>query len=234
MTDFKIVGFKGTPKYDKFYGRSKTDIVGGINGEVRTLDASTNKDTKTELEATLKEKLMKQALAQIPKNYILYPGAINLYDENVNIPTISEGDFGVASIKATMYAFIFEEKQLTKSISGKVLSQYDGSDVNIPQIRGLTFALTSQPVQNVSEFPMNITFSLTGAVDIVWLIDLEKLTDLLVNRKKSEFQAVLSSFPNISSSEISLRPFWVRSFPSDKNKIKIINTNETIDLSVKN
>src|SRR3989344_1617125 len=31
--DFKIFGFKGTPKYDKFYARSKGEITGGFKGK---------------------------------------------------------------------------------------------------------------------------------------------------------------------------------------------------------
>src|SRR6185436_19331087 len=37
--DFKIFGFKGTPKYSKFYGRSKGALSGGAKGKAPALSA---------------------------------------------------------------------------------------------------------------------------------------------------------------------------------------------------
>ncbi len=49
--DFKILGFKGTNKYAKFYGRSVGEITGGIVGKSRQLDNL----QKTEIEKELKQ-----------------------------------------------------------------------------------------------------------------------------------------------------------------------------------
>src|SRR3989344_1559648 len=52
--DFKIFGFKGTPKYSKFYARSKGAITGGFEGKSPVISETEKENTLAELKTALK------------------------------------------------------------------------------------------------------------------------------------------------------------------------------------
>src|SRR5258708_18990927 len=76
--DFKISGFKGTPKYSKFYARSDGPITGGLEGKYNVLSDEDKAKAQEELASALKEKLFKKALSQIPPGFILFKDAVFL------------------------------------------------------------------------------------------------------------------------------------------------------------
>ena len=51
--DFEILVFKGTPKYSKFYARSKGDITGGFKGKSPVVSSLNKITVISELKATL-------------------------------------------------------------------------------------------------------------------------------------------------------------------------------------
>ena len=73
--DFSIVGFKGTPKYSKFYARSKGEITGGLVGKTTVLADSTKNQALNDLKDSLNKDLAQKAAASIPPGFILFPGA---------------------------------------------------------------------------------------------------------------------------------------------------------------
>ncbi len=138
--DFKILGFKGTPKYDKFDGRSKGDLVGGFKGLSHVVSAEDKTKALAELKESLRVKLLQKATDQIPEGFILLKDAISLDIEDA-------GDTGVVSatnalpvvLKGTLHGVLFDEKKLTTKIAEKAIDKYDGSDVYISNIKDLVF-----------------------------------------------------------------------------------------------
>ena len=65
--DFKILGFKGSAKYEKFYGRSKGDISGGLVGKLRLVGEEDKAKAIEELKVTLQDKLFKKATIELPE-----------------------------------------------------------------------------------------------------------------------------------------------------------------------
>ena len=65
------------------------------------------------------------------------------------------------------------------------------------------------------------TFELQGTPFIVWEINENQLTTDLAGEYKSNFKEILSNYPNIESAEVSIRPFWRRTFPGQHKDIRI-------------
>ena len=59
--DFKILGWKGDPKYEKFYGRSKGTITGGLKGTLPALSDQEKAAISVELKQALEEKLIEKS-----------------------------------------------------------------------------------------------------------------------------------------------------------------------------
>jgi hypothetical protein len=219
--DFKIFGFKGTPKYDKFYARGKGSITGGLKGKLPVVSEEEQAKAATDLKNTLQAKLSKKAADQIPSGFILFKDAVFL---NAGEPVIDytkneEGTVPV-TLKGTLYGFIFDEAKLTKQIAKDTIDKFDNSPVYIPNIKDLSFNLANK--ENISfADAKNIDFTLSGPAKIVWKFDQNKfLTDIL-GISKGEFNQTLAKYPNIKSAEMHLRPFWRSSLPGDVKDVDL-------------
>lgn len=231
--DFTIFGFKGTPKYSKFYARSKGEINGGFVGKAPIISEEQKIKTINELKTTLQTKLFKKATDQIPSGFILFKDAIflNIDDDNVDL-TAAQDNILPIKLKGTLYGLLFNEGRLTKKIAEENINEYDGSLVFLSNIRNLIFSLpTGQAglsnkenisfANNISEVK-NINFNLSGATKIVWKLDEKKLITDLLGKSKKDFKQILSQYPNIDSADLSISPFWKMSFPDKSKDIKVI------------
>ena len=218
--DFKILGFKGTPKYPKFYGRSKGDIIGGFKGKSQVISDSEKANAISDLKATLKMRLLQKATNQIPTGFILYKDAILLNIDNVNVDFNAKDSMIPLNLKGTLYGFLFDEKKLTKKIVTDLVPDYDDSDVYLQNIKDLKFAFSKNEI--LSAELKDISFNLSGNSKVVWQIDQEKLLTDILGKKKNDFNQILSQYPNILSADLTLRPFWKSSLPENAKAIQMI------------
>jgi hypothetical protein len=124
-------------------------------------------------------------------------------------------------VKGTLYGFIFNEEKLTKKIVENLIEDYDGAQIYIQNIKGLNFSLIDK--ENISFADVkNIKFSLKGTPKVIWKVDAEKFTNDILNKKKRDFNQILSRYPSISSAVLVIRPFWKNSFPEKSKNIEII------------
>ncbi|KKP87665.1 MAG: hypothetical protein UR92_C0028G0004 [Candidatus Nomurabacteria bacterium GW2011_GWA2_35_80] len=109
--DFKIFGFRGTPKYSKFYARSKGEITGGFKGKAPVVSSLDKATAVSELETTLKAKLLKKATDQIPSGFILFKDAIFLdIDEAQDIIDKYDGsEIYIPNIRDLTFSFTDKE-----------------------------------------------------------------------------------------------------------------------------
>jgi hypothetical protein len=180
--DFQIVGLKGTPKYQKFYGRSLGSITGGFKGKIGVIDPKNKEGIVSILNETLKSKLLQKATAQIPPGFILFKDASFLNTELID-PTQEQikEDSLIIKTKGVFYGFLFREEELTKKIIEGNLPNYDKNPVFIPDLKNLNFVLAQNDSKNLGSInPQNISFTLKGNAQITWLVDTDKLKkDLL-------------------------------------------------------
>ncbi len=218
--DFKIFGFKGSSKYDKFYARSKGEIAGGIVGTLPTVTLEEKSTAIEQLTKNLEAKLLQKTINQIPKDFILFDGAYSLIIDEKNEEYDKEKNAIVISLKGTLYGFLFKETELTKKITSSVVSDYDGSDVYITNIKSLEFNVVD-PYVSFKEVE-NINFNLSGSTKIVWKVAENDLVEDLLGKSKKDFQSLLLQYNSIDNASVVIRPFWKKSFPA---KIKDITVN---------
>lgn len=223
LSDFTIPGFKGDPRYAKFYARSITPMSGGAKGNLNYVSIEDYKKTQDGLTSVLKDKLLKQALAQTPGGFVVFNDGVFLKPE-VAVPNVySKTNLITVTQKGTLYAFLFDEKKLTKKIAEDSISQFDGSDAVIPDLKDLKFTLKNKTLVDPAA-AKEISFSLSGQADVVWTVDQMKLADDLAGKKKKDFKDILSNYESIDRAEVAFKPFWRNTFPDDPKKIKIVNT----------
>jgi len=225
--DFKLFGFKGTPKYAKIYARSKGDIAGGFVGKAPDMSDADSASAINSLTTALQTKLLAQATNQIPSGFILFKDAVFLNTNDVNgQPNISstydkDSNITTLTLNGTLYGILFNEQKLTQKIAGDNITKYDGSDVYMPNIRDLAFTLTNK--DNISfDNLQNINFNLSGPAKIVWKLDVNKFTGDLLGKSRSDFNKILSQYPNVDSATLTISPIWKTSIPDKTKNIKVI------------
>jgi len=220
--DFNIVGFKGTSKYSKFYARSKGNIAGGFVGKERVIPEADKEMILNELEETLRSKLLQKVNDQIPEGFILFENAATVSIDSEESKSTGEGNAVEVTVKGTLHGVLFEEKALTLKISEKNFPKDAGSDIYLPNIKSLTFSVNeSAGVQSFANI-QSLNFNLSGATSAVWRVDEEKLMQDIIGQKKGDINQVLAQHQNIVSANLSLRPFWKRSVPDNKDDVKIL------------
>ncbi len=219
--EFKIFGFKGTPKYQKFYGKNNTSIEGGFIGKKALPDEASLSGATQSLETALKDKLLSSARAQIPSGFVLLNGAELFMLEPIasGVPDAT-GTLPI-SMKGTLYGFLFNKDTLESTIVKKIIPDYDESPIDIRGLDTLLISIKDKEKIAPSE-AKEIHFSLRGDATVVWQIDVDKIQSTLAGKERKKFMEIMKSFPTITKAELSLRPVWVQKITMDKTSIKVI------------
>lgn len=220
--DFKIFGFRGTPKYEKFYARSKGSLSGGFKGKAPYISDSEKAKRVGELKAALQEKLFKKATDQIPKGFVLFKNAAFLNIDEESIPVAGANAVFPLKIKGTLYGFLLDEERLNKKIAKDKIKDYDGGPVYLADIKNLNFSLMVGPSGMDYGSTTAINFNLSGKSKVVWKVDENKFTADLLGKAKKDFKQILLSYPNIVSADLLISPFWKRTLPDKKKNIEVI------------
>ncbi len=219
--DFKIFGFKGTPKYEKFYARSKGSLVGGALGRFPAVSSADRASLERELKQSLETKLIKKAADQIPAGFVLYQDAVLLKAEGLDSQPAEGGNVTFKQM-GTLYAILFEEDSLEAKVIAAVGPEVSARDVYVANIRDLNFSLAgAEAFLADPNGAARIDFNLSGSAKITYRVDTEKLLAELLGKKKKDFNLILREYENIASADLSLSPIWKRTLPEQPSDIEI-------------
>lgn len=224
-SDFSIPGFKGDPRYGKFYARSKPDtpISGGFSGKKKVADEKDIETARADLKNLIRDELIRNALSQKPADYVMYDDGMFFSFEDGDVSSnenILLNDTVSVTEKGSVQIIIFNSGELSKIIAQKGVSDWDDSEIFIPEIEKLDFKIKNRENLDISR-ASSTNFSLSGKIKIIWRIDAEILKNKIKGAKKSLFQGVLADFKNIKKAEAIVKPFWTSKFPENTDKIEI-------------
>ncbi|MFA5831055.1 MAG: hypothetical protein WC878_04480 [Candidatus Paceibacterota bacterium] len=221
LVDFTIPGFKGSPRFAKFYARSKTPMTGGVNGLIKTISDDDREKAKNSLTATLKQKLIANAEAQKPKGSVLYENAMFFTFTDTVDDSVQSGEKDVPmTLKGSVDAILFDEAKLSRSIVQTSVSVGPDERIKIDNIEKLGFVWKT-PIGSAPEKTDTLEFLLSGKASAVWEIDELSFKSKLAGVKKSEFSGVMVQFTGIEKATPKFNVFWRSSFPKNTEKIFI-------------
>lgn len=218
--DLKILGFRGSPRYDNFYARTISPLSGGFIGEMLVIGEEERESKEKELSEKLESEILARIKSELPNGFVIMDGMYIFDKEPIEI---GEDDSSQIIQRGKITAFVFRRDLLTKEIVKDLVSDFDKNPVFIQNLETLDFELLSP--REVGENPVsNISFSVKGRASVVWRINEEDIINALVGIKERSFETALRDFRNIEKAELSIKPFWKNALPEDRSKIKIINT----------
>lgn len=218
---FTIPGFKGDPRYTKFYGKQKENapIAGGFKGEVKVPSEVDILAAREELKQELKKIVVEKLRSQIPQDSSFFPGSMIVKFEEVPL-AFSADDVSKVSERAIATVFFFNTKMLTEKLAELSLpDDFKGKSLSILDTTPLTFAFVD-PVENIVLSDITkLKFTMSGSVVFVGDIDTEKIRTELAGKKKKDFATIITEKDNVYKANAIVRPMWKSLFPEDPSKI---------------
>jgi hypothetical protein len=216
-----FTSLKNTPKFAKIYSVPQTAMSGGVLGSVYIVgnDARVKgliEDLKTG--SSIKDELMKKV--EVPEGYMLYPSATT-YSSTVESDVTSVTPNAKIAINSTLSAILLKSDDLSRylirnAIAG--ISSRELAEVDVRNLDSLNFSF-SNPSQSITKDLSEVSFRMSGDLDMLWTPDVESLKVLLRGVEKSSILSILKQDPGIMSAHATVFPIWMRTLPSDVSRI---------------
>lgn len=219
-SEFTIPGFKSDAlRFKSFYGRSAQAMTGGFLGNMKAVDPVDERAARTELDTRLQASLLKEIVAVVPQGYLLFPAAFSIATNSSPITTDADGKTFVRQ-NATATAYIFSEHALAESIARSTMGEaYKNEPVKIPSISDFSIEILRTP----SEANPTLALTVRGQTTLVWRFDVVEVKKMLIGQSKKELQTILSAIPALTTKTTAVvRPFFKGSFPSNPDRIEVI------------
>lgn len=216
---FKVVAYKGTPKYTTVYGKLSTSVTGGFSGSKETISSDVQTAAVQSLKEAVKTKLVADAKTQVPKDSILYDTAYSIEYEVVD-PVAKDATSAIIAVKGTLSGAMFKKNELLKATSGKELDKFSAPTYTITGVEDLKFTLI-----NTKDFSARkgtpLIFTIKGPITLVGTFSDSALKNELKGTYLKDSSKIFAHYPAISNAYALITPFWMRYFPSSPDKIMI-------------
>ena len=224
LVDFTIPGLKGDARFEKLYAKSKTAMTGGFVGEVKKVSAEDEKQARAKLRTELEGRQKELNQPQIPEGFILFDDAVFHSFVEGGIESTGEGvtaNDALVVEKLVFTGILFNKAELSQFLADRFIPDYDDEPVSVSDFKDLNFKLEGKDKITDPASLSEINFTLDGSPLIVWDIDIPALKKAVGGLSGNELTDAIGAFPAIARSNVSFRPFWIKTVPKNEVKIKI-------------
>lgn len=211
-----IPGFKGSPKYNSFYGEIVQPTKGGLVGQKKVPTASDIKSAKDKTTDTFKTVLESNLIAGYPQDFTHFDSAreFKITKLIVNENTDDKGNFSVFG-EAKISTIGFRESDMRELLNSIAIA---GDSTLTLKDLGVDY----QGIKaNIAAGKLSFSVAASGTVTTGFSKD--DFRAKLVGRTVDEVRFSISQLPGLSDAKISVWPLWLRHVPSDINRIKILS-----------
>ena len=218
--DFTVPGFRGDPRYEKFYARGKTDMTGGFSGLAKTVSKEKLSETRKRLQVKLLNDFRAEVRATLEADSILFDElSLASFESLPSTETLPSG-VGVYE-QGTLAVFVVKKEQVAAALATSALPNFKK---DIP-LEILDWSALRAVFENKSIFVGGegaiVTAHFTGTPTFVWTYSESKLIASLLGQPKGKLPELLREHPGIARAEVVVRPFWKGSLPSNPNRINV-------------
>lgn len=213
---FTIPGFKGSPKYQSFYGESTSDMKGGFIGEVAYPTSDDIIKAKSSAGADLENALNAKLLMQVPKEFKILDGTrtYRVVSQKADDEADEDGNFGILTEgRSTIIAF--KESDLIELLQDKALSSSEEDN----EVRSHTL---EYGIARVDFDRGRMTFPVNFKSTLARKIDADALKSKISGKSEAELKQMVFELPGLETATISLWPFWVKTVPINPDKINVL------------
>ncbi|MEI6810684.1 MAG: hypothetical protein WCK60_01385 [Candidatus Nomurabacteria bacterium] len=219
-SDFSIPGFKGSPRYTGFYGRSVGGIKGGASGNTSLVSQSDLNSAKDALAIELTQSL-KDELSKVTKE-----GTIPMYNAITVSFADNENDVvtGVTStyeVTATGYLMLASEDDLANKIASETMRDYDNQPVKLSYTNELVFTLKKDALPYSTN---SLDVLVGGKPRIILIANTDDIRLKFLGKSRSDASTIIQSMPSVAQIEMSFFPIWLSTIPTNKEHVSLVES----------
>ncbi|MDO8504819.1 MAG: hypothetical protein Q7S36_03120 [Candidatus Liptonbacteria bacterium] len=215
ISRLSIPGFKGSPKFDAFYGSLDQPISGGFIGVKAVPTEADILSAKVKTTEMLKAFFDAGIFQGIPKEFTVVDGAsaLDITKLTANIATDDKGNFSIFG-EAKFSAIGFREADLKELL----LSKAEGivANASFEKLEPFKYSNLKADFQNGK-----LQFTVDSEGVVTQAFDKDSFVSLILGKSDDEARSIISKIPELSQSNLFLRPFWLRSIPTEPGRVKI-------------
>ena len=215
---FSIPGFKGTPKYLAFYGKSEKSMEGGEIGKVKIISEDDYKNLEKQVVSELGSQSSTAPEALLPEGFLIPQGAKHTSQVEID----SSGKIGDSAAELTITggvlskAFAVRESDIKKLLTDDFAARFPNMRRNVGEEEIVYQSIDSRFEKGILE--MKISLSQNASA----LVDRQQIIDGVRGKTETEVRSFLLGLASIKEARVTFWPFWVNKIPDDLNKIEII------------
>jgi len=222
LTDFTIPGFKGDPRYNKFYARSKTPMEGGFVGTAKVVDESERESAVEALKSELTARLGEGVSAEVPEGFTVFS---QTSVSQFSVEDDASGGIGSESkvtitVTGRMWAFVFNIEEFSYILARAALGEGAERGIRVAHPETLEIELLNRSTINPDN-QEQLSLAVRSPATFISPVDLDALRKALAGIAKNAYHRVFPAFPGIESAEVRFSPSWRRTFPENAERITI-------------
>lgn len=215
---FTIPGFKGTPKYTGFTGKSDQPMSGGVIGKVKVVTANDIQAAKDILAVELKKSAKDDLKKRIPSdlNILQDTSTEEVIESSSSAEADQPAEKFTIKIKVMAKVLGFSENDAISLINSNLKEKISGNKTVILGTVKINYTVTDINLEKGAA-----KLSCDVSEDLAWNVDVDQIRKELVGKNELEVRQYLTSHSEIESAKVIFWPFWIKKIPSEESKIKI-------------
>lgn len=225
--DFTLPAYKGTPRYDKIYARSKTAVDNGYLGAVPNLGTKDVASTTQTLKEALLQKALEETEDENPDSKIYALLNDSYVADYGTIEQVVSKDGKKVTFKGTLTltSIFMSSEDLSKSILKAENMIKTGSSTPITYSGDTSMLRIAFPKDIASSDladTSKVYFTVSGTSSIYTMVSEETVAQAVSNLKKDRAIPVLQELTDSPNVTVSIWPWWKSTIPSkDRIRLKI-------------
>lgn len=220
VVQLTIPGFKGTARFEGFYGEIKTPLAGGFDGESSYPTDQDIVSAKAKISSVLRESLNDQLTGKTSPEYVVVKGSsqFTVTKIDVNSSVNAKGEFSVFS-EGKLTTIAFKEIDLVGYLAGKMKNEL-GQEYSFKETK-LSYDI---PKIDFAAQKMSLPVDLKGTAEQT--VDIQTLRVKVAGATERELKTILFGIPAVERAEVTFWPGYVNRVPSGKTPEKLSFTVE--------
>ncbi len=217
---FSVPGLAGSGDDQEVYATLASPMTGGIAGEVPVVSSSTKQNLVNSLSSNLEARLVEKLGNELPAGVVVYDQG-RFFSFNTNTDNSDSSQEAQVTVQGSLHAITFDQRALSAALMESAgVEVADDANVRVQGLEDFDFS-----IENIEEFSptedQSFTFNIAGDSVAVWQYNDRSLARDMRGLRKDSLDEVLSSYDNIEEAEVTTRPFWKRSLPTEAEDITV-------------
>ena len=215
---FTIPGFKGTDKFEGFYGISSKPMTGGSLGSVPMVTADDLKNSENTILEVINQKISEDVQTKIPSTLAIIDGAKSGVKIEKLTSDVSIGDFR-QTFKVTAAGEVSVIAFRNEDLINLVQNQFNAQK---PDKYDYCQNPTIEYLRVNPDFKTgSLKLTLSVKQIICFHLNTDEIKSSIAGKNQQELTVVLNSLDGVEQVKAKLFPFWLKSVPKNLNKINI-------------